>query len=77
VAGVPEELVVALSVTIGLLVVAEVGYRMEPRDVRRRRRRPPQSHRHRQLIMLGLLSLLLGFSFSMAVERAACAATWW
>ena len=64
-----EELVVALSVTIGLLVVAEVGYRMGRAtsgagdDARRNHIGTVSS------IMLGLLSLLLGFSFSMAVER--------
>jgi hypothetical protein len=64
-----EELVVALSVTIFLLAVEEVGYRMGRAtsgagdDARRDHIGAVSS------IMLGLLSLLLGFSFSMAVER--------
>ena len=64
-----EELLVALIVTIFLLVVAEVGYRLG-----RASSGAGDKARRDQIgaitpFMLGLLSLLLGFSFSMAVER--------
>ena len=64
-----QELIVALVVTISLLLVAEIGYRLgraspDAGDNARRRQTVAISS-----VVLGLLSLLLGFSFSMAVER--------
>ena len=64
-----QELVFALSLTIVLLGVAEVGYRLgrASTDAGDNTRRPQAGAV--SSVMLGLLSLLLGFSFSMALER--------
>jgi hypothetical protein len=64
-----NEAVVAIVFTTVLLAAVEVAYRLG-----RRSRRDRDDARHRQIgairgVMLGLLSLLLGFTFSMAVER--------
>ena len=64
-----DEAVVAIVLTTVLLAVVEVAYRLG------RRSRGAHDEAHRRQIaairgaILGLLSLLLGFTFSMAVER--------
>jgi hypothetical protein len=64
-----DEAVVAIVFTTVLLAAVEVAYRLG-----RRSRGAHDEARRRQIaairgVMLGLLSLLLGFTFSMAVER--------
>jgi hypothetical protein len=64
-----DEAVVAIVFTTLLLAAVEVAYRLG-----RRSRRAHDEARRRQIaairgVILGLLSLLLGFTFSMAVER--------
>jgi hypothetical protein len=64
-----DEAVVAIVCTTVLLTAVEVAYRLG-----RRSRAPHDEARRRHIaairgVMLGLLSLLLGFTFSMAVER--------
>jgi len=61
--------VIALAILAALLVAATIGYRGHLRLLHRSGETEAESHDHLLSAVLGLLALLLGFTFSLALNR--------
>ena len=61
--------IIAPAILVALLASAEAGYRGHVWLLRRRDESDPESHDHLLTAVLGLLALLLGFTFSLSLNR--------
>jgi len=61
--------VIALAILAALLAAATIGYRGHLWLLHRSGETEPESHDHLLSAVLGLLALLLGFTFSLALNR--------
>src|SRR5258706_13642398 len=60
---------IALVILVALRAAATIGYRGHLRLLQRRGETSSESHDHLLSAVLGLLALLLGFTFSLALNR--------
>src|SRR5678816_4889579 len=61
--------VIALAILVALLAAAALGYRGHRWLLERRGETDTESHDHPLAAVLGLLALLLGFTFSLSLNR--------